>query len=334
MGASGYAGAELVRLLDAHPVFEVDGIGARASAGAPLASVHPQLDGGDRPLRTLDPETVEADLVFLALPTGASAHPAETLAGRGLAVVDLGGDLRFASSERRGDSPGDPPPHPDPTGRWVYGLPELFGDRIRSARRVAAAGCYPTAATLALAPLLGDGLIRPQVVIDAMSGVSGAGRGVRPDLMFGAVDGNVTAYAVDGHRHRPEIERALAAAVGTAPTVTFVPHLVPMTRGLLATCHASAADGVARGDLVDALAKRYADAPFVGVVDEPPQTRWVVGSNRCLVSVHLDERTGVVTALAALDNLIKGAAGQAVQCANLMVGLAEETGLPTAGLMP
>ncbi|CAN5349264.1 N-acetyl-gamma-glutamyl-phosphate reductase [soil metagenome] len=334
LGASGYSGGELVRLIDTHPGLVVTGLGARSSAGLPLGSVHPHLGGGDRMLAALDPETLQADLVFLALPNGASAEAAVTLAGRGIAVADLGGDLRFASVGRFVEAYGADPPHPDQIGSWVYGIPELFGDRIRSAPRVAVAGCYPTAAVLALAPLLGDGLIGPKVVVDAKSGVSGAGRSIRADLMFGAVDGNVTAYGIGAHRHRPEIEQALEAVAGVTPSVTFTPHLVPMMRGLLATGYAVAGDGVTRGDLVDSLAKRYASTPFVSVVGDPPQTRWVTGSNRCLISVHLDRSTGSVVVVSVLDNLLKGSAGQAVQCANLMLGLPEETGLPAAGTMP
>jgi N-acetyl-gamma-glutamyl-phosphate reductase len=334
IGASGYAGGELVRLIDGHPTLDLVAVGAGSSAGEPLGTLHPHLEGGDRRLAAVDPDTIDADLVFLALPTGASASPAAKLANRGIAVVDLGGDHRFTSPHRHEAAHGNPPPQPDQLGRWVYGLPELFGDLIRPARRVAVAGCYPTAATLALAPLLGDGLIRPRVVIDAKSGVTGAGRSLRPDLMFAAVDGNVTAYGVGNHRHRPEIEQALQAVAGTKPSVTFTPHLVPMTRGLLATCYAEAVAGVTRQDLVDSLAKRYSAAPFVTVVDDPPQTRWVIGSNRCLVSAHLDDASGSVVVVSAIDNLVKGAAGQAVQCANLMQGFPEDAGLPMAGVLP
>lgn len=333
LGASGYAGGELVRLVDGHPRLDLTGIGAGSSAGMPLGAVHPHLGGGDRVLAALDPGTLEADLVFLALPTGASVDAAVTLSGRGIAVVDLGGDLRFASPQRFLDANGTAPPHPDQLGAWVYGIPELFGDRIRLSRRVAVAGCYPTAAVLGLAPLLGDGLIRPRVVVDAKSGVSGAGRSMRADLMFGAVDGNVTAYGIGTHRHRLEIEQALEAVAGVTPSVTFTPHLVPMMRGLLATGYAVASDGVTRADLTDSLAKRYASSPFVTVVDEPPQTRWVIGSNRCLISVHHELATGSVVVVSVIDNLVKGAAGQAVQCANLMLGLPEEAGLPMVGAM-
>ena len=232
------------------------------------------------------------------------------------------------------DAHGNPAPRPDQLGRWVYGLPELFGDRIRTARRVAVAGCYPTAATLALAPPLGDGLIDPESWSTPSRGSPAPAGRSAADLMFAAVDGNVTAYGIGGHRHRPEIEQALEAVAGTKPSVTFTPHLVPMSRGLLATCYAEAVDGVTRDDLVDSLAKRYSAAPFVTVVDDPPQTRGVVGSNRCLVSAHLDDATGSVVVVSAIDNLVKGAAGQAVQCANLMLGIPENAGLPMAGVLP
>jgi N-acetyl-gamma-glutamyl-phosphate reductase len=333
-GASGYAGGELVRLVDDHPGLTVTHLGAGASTGSTLGSAHPHLGGGERRLVTLDPETIDVDLAFLALPTGAAVEPAVTLAGRGIPVVDLGGDLRLTSPQRYVDAHGNPPPHPDQLGSWVYGLPELFGDRIRTARRVSVAGCYPTAAALALAPPLGDGLIHPDVVVDAKSGITGAGRAPRPDLMFAAIDGSVSAYGIHRHRHRPEIEQALEEGCGIAAVVTFTPHLVPMRRGLLATCYARAAEGVTGDDLMESLAKRYADAPFVELVDQPPSTGAVVGSNRCLISVHLDPRTGSVVLVSAIDNLVKGAAGQAVQCVNLMLGIPEETGLPPVGTGP
>ena len=331
-GASGYAGGELVRLLDHHPALVLTHLGAGAATGSTLGSVHPHLGGGERPLTTLDPGTIDVDLAFLALPTGTAAEPAVLLTRRGIAVVDLGGDLRLTSPQRYVDAHGNPPPHPDQLGSWVYGLPELFGDRIRPARRVAVAGCYPTAATLALAPPLGDGLIHPDLVVDAKSGITGAGRAPRPDLMFAAVDGSVTAYGIGGHRHRPEIEQALEAATGVVAGVTFTPHLVPMKRGLLATCYARAIEGVTEDDLIESLEKRYGDAPFVDLVEAPPATGAVVGSNRCAISVHLDRRTGSVVIVSAIDNLVKGAAGQAVQCANLMLGIPEETGIPRFGM--
>jgi N-acetyl-gamma-glutamyl-phosphate reductase len=335
LGASGYAGGELVRLVDGHPDLELAYLGGHSSAGSRLGDLHPQLSGGDRLIGPLDGEDAgEVDLAFLALPHGASAEPAVALRRRGVKVVDLGSDFRLSSPDLYLEAYGSPHPHPDQLGEWVYGLPELFADAVAASEQVAAPGCYPTSATLALAPLLAAGLIEPHVIVSSMSGVSGAGRGMKESLMFGAVAEGVAAYSVLTHRHRPEIEQALAQASGSAATVVFTPHLVPMQRGLLSTCHATVLAGVDQDVVVDCLRTAYAGAPFVEVIDSPPQTRWVVGSNRCLLSAHVDPRTGTAIVIAAIDNLVKGAAGQAVQCANLMFGLPEAQGLTMDGWMP
>ena len=336
LGASGYAGGELVRLIDAHPAMTLAYLGAHSQAGAELRDVHPQLSGGTRVLGSLDPGNVpDVDLVFLALPHGASAEPAMALAERGARLVDLGSDFRLDTPERYHEAYGMAHPYPDQLGRWVYGIPELFGDQIAGAERVAAPGCYPTSAILALAPVLGAELIDPQhIVVDSLSGVSGAGRAPKANLTFGAVDEGVVAYGVLTHRHRPEIEQGLARATGTEPTVVFTPHLVPMQRGILTTCYAAAKFGTTARSVREALEKAYSATRFVEVVDQPPQTRWVVGSNRCLVTSYLDERTGTVIVMSAEDNLLKGAAGQAVQCANLMFGMDEGLGLSMEGWMP
>jgi N-acetyl-gamma-glutamyl-phosphate reductase len=335
-GASGYAGGELVRLVDAHPDLDLGYLGAHSAAGEPLGSMHPHLRGGDRVLQPMDPDlAADCDLAFLALPHGASAEPALAFVRRGVKVVDLGSDYRLDSPARYEAAYGSAHPHPEELGEWVYGLPELFGERIRSATKVAAPGCYPTSAVLALAPLLRDGLLDPSALtVNSVSGVSGAGRAAKPNLTFGAVDEGVVAYGVLTHRHRPEIEQALGAVSGTEPLVIFTPHLVPMQRGILSTCYARVAPGTSAADLIASLSAAYAAAPFVDVIDSPPQTRWVVGSNRCLVAAFLDERSRTAIVMAAEDNLLKGAAGQAVQCANLMLGLPEETGLPFDGWMP
>lgn len=335
LGASGYAGGELVRLVDGHPGLDLVHLAGHTSAGDRLASVHPQLRGGDRVIDGIDPDAVDADLAFLALPHGASAAPAHRLRERGVRVVDLGSDYRLSTPERYEEAYGAAHPHPEQLGRWVYGLPELFADRIASSKQVAAPGCYPTSVILALAPLLTAGLVEPALVADALSGVTGAGRSAKPELSFGAIDESVAAYGVLTHRHRPEMEQVLTDCAGVPATVVFTPHLVPMQRGLLATCYATAARrDLGRDDVVASLEKAYAGAPFVEVIDRPPQTRWVVGSNRCLLSADVDPRTRTVVVLSAIDNLVKGAAGQAVQCANLMLGLAEETGLPVDGWLP
>ncbi len=337
LGASGYAGGELVRLLDAHPAFDVAYLGANTRAGRTLNEIHPQLAAGTRRLGPVDPAALPpVDLAFLALPHGASARTAGLLLERGTKVVDLGSDYRLDSEQRYLAAYGDPHPFPDRLRDWAYGLPELFGRSLPGSDRVAVPGCYPTATVLALAPLLAGGWIRSDgIVVNAMSGVSGAGRNIREQLQYGAIDENVGAYGVGRHRHRPEIEMALEMASGVPRvSVTFTPHLVPMQRGILVTVTATLARPAGRAALQDALATRYSDARFVDVIDGSPQTRWVVGSNRALIASFVDETTERVIVIAAIDNLLKGAAGQAVQVANLMLGLEESTGLPVAGWMP
>jgi N-acetyl-gamma-glutamyl-phosphate reductase len=336
LGASGYAGGELVRLLDEHPQFEIAHLGAHTHAGEKLTEIHPHLRAGDRVLGTNDPETLpEVAAAFLALPHGASAAIASTLAKRNIRVLDLGSDLRLDTPERYEFAYGSPHPLPEELTAWVYGLPELFGSEIVGAARVAVPGCYPTGALLALVPLLAAGLITDEgIVVDAASGVSGAGRALRDDLLFGAVAEGVRAYAVGVHRHRPEIEMGLEQAVGRPIRLTFTPHLVPMQRGILTTVTAPLAADSDRETLLHTLAEAYRDAPFVHVIEQSPQTRWVTGSNQAAVTAFVDEHARTAVVLSAIDNLVKGAAGQAVQCANLMFGLEETTGLPLSGLLP
>ncbi|MDJ0923569.1 MAG: N-acetyl-gamma-glutamyl-phosphate reductase [Acidimicrobiia bacterium] len=336
LGASGYAGGELIRLVDDHPDMELAYLGAHTKAGATLGAVHPHLRGADRELGPLDPAAVRGvDLAFLALPHGASAEPAMALLARGVKVADLGSDFRLDSVDRYEAAYGAPHPYPAELGKWPYGLPEFFGKHLVGADRAAVPGCYPTSALLALGPLFAEGLLEGgPFVVDSVSGVSGAGRGAKESLMFGAIDEGVAAYGVLTHRHRPEMEQGLAAVGTTEPRVMFTPHLVPMQRGILSTCYAPVAAGVTEMDVSAAFRTWYATTPFVDVVSEPPNTRWIVGTNRALVNPHLDTRTRSVVVVAAIDNLLKGAAGQAVQCANLMLGLDETAGLPTAGWMP
>lgn len=337
LGASGYAGGELVRLLDVHPVFDLTYLGAHSRAGMLLADVHPNLSGGTRELGSVDPAAIPpVDLVFLALPHGASADVAGELLEQGAKVVDLGSDYRLDTEQRYLAAYGESHPFPDRLGDWLYGLPELFGSSLPGSDRVAAPGCYPTATILGLAPLLAAGLIEPErIVVNALSGVSGAGRSGKEELQFGAIDENVGAYAIGHHRHRPEIEMALEAASGAdRVSVTFTPHLVPMQRGILITATAPLTSRAPWAVLRQALDDAYRGTRFVEVIDESPQTRWVVGSNRALVSAFTDEDTNQAIVLAAIDNLVKGAAGQAIQIANLMLGLDESAGLPTAGWRP
>jgi N-acetyl-gamma-glutamyl-phosphate reductase len=339
-GASGYAGGELLRLLAGHPDLELGPVTAQSSAGRRIADVHPNLAGlPSLAGRSFDAaETLAAagcDLAFLALPAGESAPLAARL-GSGIRLVDLGPDFRLAD-------PGAWARHYQGrhAGRWTTGLPELPGtrERIRAATRVAVPGCYATAAIVALAPLLAAGLIEPaDIVIVAASGTSGAGRSLRADLLASEVMGAVSAYQAGGtHRHTPEIEQALGEAAGQpGVTVSFTPVLAPMPRGILATCTARLAGGPATAQLRQALAGGYADAPFVCLLPDGrwPTTAAVAGSNAVHLQAAADARTGRATVVAAIDNLGKGAAGQAVQNANLMLGLAETAGLTTIGVSP
>lgn len=336
LGASGYAGGELIRLLDAHPTFEVVHLGAHSQVGRPLADVHPHLAGGDRIFggNTPDDLPVGVDVVFLALPHGASSEAGVALAEAGVLVVDLGSDFRLDTPERYLAAYGEPHPYPDRLAEWTYGLPELFD--VAGATTVAAPGCYPTTTIVGIAPLLAAGLVdASDVTVSAVSGVSGAGRKVSEQLLFGSIDEGVVAYGVGGHRHRPEMEMALEAASGLdRVSVSFTPHLVPMQRGIVATSTIPATGTLDRDALLDTLRDAYRGRPFVQVIETPPQSRWTVGSNNVLVTVYPDVPAERVVVIAALDNLVKGAAGQAVQAANLMIGLDETVGLPQSGWMP
>ncbi len=339
-GASGYAGGELLRLLAGHPDLELAAVTADSSAGKTAGELHPQLAGvpGLAGLM-LEPHGPEAlagcDLVFLALPAGQSAVVAAQISGESK-IVDLGPDFRLADGAAWARHYSGP--HP---GRWLTGLPELPGARaqIRAASRVAAPGCYATAAILALAPLVAAGLADPgDVVVVSASGTSGAGRSLRTDLLASEVLGSVSAYQVAGaHRHTPEIEQALAEAGGAGVRVSFTPVLVPMPRGILATCTAKLADPVtSTAQLRDAIAAAYDGEPFVTVLPEGrwPATGSVAGSNGVQIQAAADERAGRAVVVAAIDNLGKGAAGQAIQDANLMLGLPETAGLTAIGVAP
>ena len=332
-GVSGYVGGELVRLVDGHPRLELAYLAAHSRAGQALGSVHPHLAGSDRVLQPFDVEAMsDLDLVFLALPHGKSTLPAISLTERGLRVVDVGSDFRLDTPARYVEAYAADHEDPSELGQWAYGLPELFRDSIDRASKVAVPGCYPTSVAIALGPLLAAGAIEPTgLVVSSLSGVSGAGRALLPELLFGALAESVKAYNVFTHRHRPEMERALEALCGVAVELTFTPHLVPIQRGLVSTCYGTMTGTV---DPLAVIAEAYSGEPFVSVLDNPPHTNWVAGSNRCMLSVHTDERTGSVIVVAALDNLLKGASGQALQCANLMLGFNETDGLPIEGWMP
>jgi N-acetyl-gamma-glutamyl-phosphate reductase len=288
---------------------------------------------------TLAPTDISAapdlEVAFLALPHGEAAETGKALAAKGVRVVDLSADWRLSDPKAYEEWYGWSHPAPDGLGDWVYGLPELHRDRIAAATAVANPGCYPTAAILALAPGLRSGELDPSgIVVDAASGVSGAGRKVTEDYLFAELDASYSAYRVGRHQHTPEIEQELSASAGTDVSVTFTPHLVPMARGLLATCYARMSTDV---DAVrNALATAYKEEPFVHVLPagRQPTTKQVSGSNHVLIAVEADARTRTAVVTCAIDNLGKGAAGQAVQNANLMLGLDETEGLSATGVFP
>ena len=342
-GASGYAGGELLRLLAGHPDLEIGPLSAGSSAGKPVTAVHPQLTGlpvlDTAVFAGTDPGLLAgADLLFMALPHGESAKLAASLPGQ-LKVVDLGADFRLADAAAWAQY------YPTPyAGHWTYGLPELPDAReaIKASATVASPGCYATASILALAPLLAAGLAEPaDIVIVAASGTSGAGRSPRPDLLATEVMGSMSAYQVGGtHRHTPEIEQSLfnAERVGvSAPapvTLSFTPTLAPMARGILAT-YTARSDATA-GELRGALAAAYETEPFVHLLPEGrwPATAATFGSNAAHLQVAADGHAGRAVVICALDNLVKGAAGQAIQNANLMLGLPEGAGLTRSGVAP
>jgi N-acetyl-gamma-glutamyl-phosphate reductase len=338
IGASGFIGAELLRLAATHPQLDVRYATGDSQAGTRAADVYPALAAayGDLTFEKYDAEACAGlDLVFLALPHGASQAIVPELDGRVGAVIDLAADFRLRDPALYPQWYGEEHAHPELLDGFAYGLPELFRDDLRGATRIAAPGCYVTASVLALAPLLQAGVVGPTgIVVDAASGVSGAGRGLKQSTAFTTVDENMVAYGLLDHRHTPEIEQGLTRVAGCDVQVLFTPHLAPMNRGILATCYARPAAGSSptTATLMDLLHEAWDGEPFVVVSDEPPGTKATLGANTVHVTARADARTGWVVVIAALDNLVKGAAGQAIQCANLALGLPETTGLPLVGM--
>lgn len=332
VGASGYLGAELLRLLAAHPDLDVAAVQADSSAGASIGQLYPGLRAvyGDRLLDPIDPGALAGlDAVFLAVPAGRSQHLVAELVGRARLVVDLGPDFRLKDAAAYPQWYGFEHEHPQLLAGAVFGLPELKRKELVGAALVAAPGCYVTAASLALAPLVASGTIEPAgIIVDAASGTSGAGRGLSAETHHAAANESFSAYKVLAHRHTPEIEQTIAA------TVVFTPHLAPMTRGILATCYGRASAPTTTDAVLQQLADTYRDEPFVEVVEEPPATRDVHGSNLARITARFDARTGTVLVLSAIDNLTKGGAGQAIQAANVALGLPETAGLPRLAVTP
>jgi N-acetyl-gamma-glutamyl-phosphate reductase len=329
LGASGYVGGELLRLIATHPQLTAAKLFGDSKAGQGVGAVHPHLAAAYANAvveRLEDSALDDVDLVFAALPHGHSQRLAATILGKRIPFVDLGADFRLDDAPTYERWYGHAHTAPNLLGEFVYGIPELNREAIKGAKAVAAAGCYATAAILALKPLVDAGLVeKDSLIVDAASGVSGAGREAKESTGFSTVDGSFAAYGLLSHRHTAEMEMA------TGGTVLFTPHLVPMTRGILATCYGTA---TGPSDPLAALREAYAGEPFVHVTDQLPATKWVSGSNGAQLTARCDERTGRVVALSAIDNLGKGAAGQMIQCANLMLGLDEVAGLTTIGVYP
>ncbi len=342
VGATGYVGAELIRLLALHPHVRIVGLVGRERKGDPIAGIHPHL--ATRDLRVFDHVPDDAEAVFLALPHGAVARRIDEFRDHGMTVIDLGPDFRLRD-------PADYPtwyhfdhPRPELLPGAAYGLPELHREELVAVGHepgaiVGVPGCYATTTILALAPLARAGLIG-DLVVDAKSGVSGGGRDPKADLHFGEVNESVRAYAMFTHRHIGEIEQELGALGPSTDAnlgvqgVDFLPHLVPMTRGILSACHVRPSRPVTQAELDALYAEAYGEEPFITVTDAPPATKHVLGSNECRVWCRVDERNGRVLAIGVLDNLVKGAAGQAIQAFNLVHGLPETSGLLQLPLAP
>jgi N-acetyl-gamma-glutamyl-phosphate reductase len=341
IGASGYGGVQLVRLLMDHPQVEIVYLGGDSSAGKPYAELYPHL--GHCLNLTIEPIDLDVvasrcQVVFLGLPNGLACDIAPNLIEKGCKVLDLSADYRFRDLEtyiawykkERSDRA--------VAATAIYGLPELYRDEIRESQLIGCPGCYPTASLLALAPLLKQGLIVPETaIIDAKSGVSGGGRQAKTNLLLAEADNSLGAYGVTKHRHTPEIEQICSDLAGHEVRVQFTPHLIPMVRGILSTVYATLRDpGLVREDLITIYTAFYRSSPFVKVLSNGvyPQTKWACGTNLCYIGVEVDPRTDRVIVMSAIDNLIKGQSGQAVQCLNLMMGWEEILGLPLLNFYP
>ncbi len=340
IGASGYTGQELIRLLIAHPETDLTLITSRSLAGKPAAQEYGNLTGltdlvfTDTSIRDA---AEKCDVLFLALPHGVASHQISGELLKDTVIIDLGADYRLHDREvyetwyKCGHG------SPELLGNAVYGLPELHREAIRSASLIANPGCYTTSSILSLAPLFREKLIdTSSVIIDAKSGVSGAGRAAKTAMLYGECSESIKAYGIASHRHTPEIEQELSLLCGTQSRLTFTPHLIPMNRGILTTSYARTAEGISEKDIRDAYKQFYHDAPFVRLLEKGhfPETRWVKGSNFCDISLASDSRTGRLIVLGAIDNLIKGASGQAVQNMNIRFGLDETMGLQQGSIFP
>ena len=332
INVTGYAGVELARLLYPHPGVELASITGRSAAGQKLGDVFPHLASIDL---TIEAELGDVDIAFSAMPHKESAQVIIPLVKQGIRVIDISADFRLKDAADYPAWYGFAHPAPQLLQESVYGLTELHRSEVPSARIVANPGCYPTGAILALAPAVKEGLIEPDIIVDSKSGVSGAGRALSLQTHFSEVNEDVSAYALEGHRHLPEIIQELKLLrQGFSPKVTFIPHMIPMTRGILSTCYAPLVKPIKKEEVKQLYLDFYKGEPFVKVVTSPPHTKYTWGNNMCLVHPTIDSRTNRLIVISCLDNLVKGAAGQAIQNMNLMLGLPEATGLDTFAIYP
>lgn len=340
LGATGYTGAELVRLLAFHPEVKLEILTSRSYVGKEIAAIYPGLMGKVSQVcetEDLDRIAREADLAFIALPHGHAVSVAEAILSRGKKVIDLGADFRLQDHRNYTEWYDLEHGAPHLLPEAVYGLPEVYRSRLKDASLIANPGCYPTSALLALAPALEEGLIAAEgIVIDSKSGVSGAGRQPSTANIFAECNENIHAYGVGRHRHLPEIEQELEKLAGCRVAVTFTPHLVPMTRGILTTAYGRLNKDWDTGKVWEFYRNYYDQEHFIDVLPPGtwPHTKWVWGSNRCQINVLADKRTGTLIVLAAIDNLIKGASGQAIQNMNVIYGFPETTALEQAAIYP
>ena len=341
VGASDYGGVQLVRLLMDHPEVELVYLGGESSIGKCFGDIYPHLaHAANLPIEAVEPEIIahRCEVVFLSLPNGLACQIAPKLLEKGCKVLDLSADYRFSDLATYTSWYGTQRNDRSTAATAVYGLPELYRDRIAEAQLVGCPGSYATASLLALSPLLKQGLIVPETaIIDAKSGTSSSGRQAQTNLLLAEADNSITAFNVGRHRHTPEIEQICSDLAGHELMIQFTPHLIPMVRGILATVYATLRDpGLVRDDLITIFSAFYRNSPWVRICGSGvyPQTKWANGSNLCYIGVEVDPRTGRVIVMSAIDNLIKGQAGQAIQCLNLMMGWDETLGLPKLGFYP
>ena len=334
INVTSYTGSELTRLILQHPRFQLAEVTARSSQGQTLAEVFPHLTTGQL---AITEQVKESQLAFVCLPHGAAADVIPGLLAEGRRVIDLSADFRLHDAQTYATWYNHTHPCPELLDEAVYGLCELHHDELREARLVGNPGCYPTAAILGVAPALAKGIIKPDIIVDAKSGMSGAGRSLSLTNHFSEMNESVDAYGLEGHRHEPEMEQELVrvAKDKSAPLrYTFIPHHIPMTRGILATCYADLLEPLSEADVRAIYEEFYAGSPFVRLTPRPPATKWTAGSNSCLLYPTVEQRTQRLIVISCIDNLIKGASGQAMQCANIICGLPEETGLAASGMYP